>query len=92
MYRVLYWSTRGHHYLVGNPTVHPVDPPVPDGVGTTFPTIDAAQAWSLSDDGPASITYRIDIIDAAGALVRMGHRNGLNGTGKRWMWRDETVR
>lgn len=94
MFRVVAMSVRGDLYLMGNPSVHPINPPgqhegpVPAGVGSEFPTIADAQRYTRRDLGPISPYYQVRIVDQDGVTVVRGWRTGRGGTGRRWAWQD----
>lgn len=96
MFRVVAVSVRGHLYLMGSPSVHPINPPgqhdgpVPAGVGNEFPTIADAQRYTRRDLGPISSYYQVRVVDQDGATVMRGWRTGPGGTGRRWTWQDAT--
>lgn len=87
MFRVLARSVRGHSYLMGNPSVHPVETDaVPAGVGTTFGTLQNVRGFVLRKLNGLSCYYAVSVVDSAGVVVATGVRSGRNGTGKRWEW------
>lgn len=86
--RLLCVSVRGSHgYLVGNPTVHPVDldpAAVPAGVGTRFTNLDEIKHYVATELRDTSSFWQVRVIDEAGAVVMYGFRSGPGG---RWSWR-----
>ena len=90
MYRLLYVSIRGPRYLLGNPTVHPVDVAVPAGVGTRFATFDQIERHVAEELRGLSVFWRVEVVDEHGTVVRRGTRAGFNGTGERWTWQSTT--
>jgi hypothetical protein len=87
MFRIICVSVRGPRYLLGNPSVHPVDAP-PPGVGTLFTRVGQAQSYVRRHLAELSAYWRVEIIDECGAVVGYGTRTEHNGTGERWTWRD----
>jgi hypothetical protein len=92
MFRIIAVSVRGPQYLIGNPSVHPINPtgqsdgPVPDGVGTTFATLSQARRYTHTQLGPISLCYQVlycqvRVVDERGKQVIRGDR-----TGKQWAW------
>lgn len=92
MFRLIAVSVRGGLYLIGNPSVHPINPPgqfdvpVPAGVGTEFPTLADVKRYTRTELGPLSSYHQVRIVDETGAAVLRGVRAGRGGTGRRWMW------
>ncbi len=86
-YRLVMVSVRGHKYLAGNTTVHPVDE-VPAGVGTRFRTVSEVRRYVIRELTSLSSFYRVDIVDDTGDPVSRGTRSGPNGTGTTWTWVD----
>ncbi|MEV5691991.1 hypothetical protein [Micromonospora globbae] len=86
MFRILAVSTRGHRYLDGNPSAHPVTE-IPSDAGTRFPSL-AAVRQHVQREYPSSLSvfWRIEVIDEQGTVVSRGTRDGLNGAGSRWVW------
>jgi hypothetical protein len=97
MFRVVAVSVRGDLYLMGNPSVHPINPPgehdgpVPPGVGTTFASLTEAVRYTRRELGPISSYHQVRIVDEAGQMVMRGWRSGVGGTGKRWDWTKPTA-
>ncbi|MET7426643.1 hypothetical protein [Dactylosporangium sp. NPDC005555] len=89
-WRVLYVSIRGHRYLVGSPTVHPVDT-VPVSVGRRFASFGDIDRFARRDLRGLSALCSVEIVDDGGSVVRRGTRSGHNGTGNRWTWQDTTT-
>ncbi|WP_416901334.1 hypothetical protein [Micromonospora echinospora] len=85
MYRILAVSIRGHRYLEGNPTPHPITE-VPPGVGTRFPSLTAVEQHVQREYRNLSVVWRVEVIDEHGEVVSRGTRDGVNGTGSRWVW------
>ncbi|MFY1652774.1 hypothetical protein ACN27J_18025 [Solwaraspora sp. WMMB762] len=85
MLRILAVSVRGHRYLEGNPSVHPISE-VPAGTGTLFPDLTAVQRHVQREYRTLSVFWRVEVIDERGQIVSRGTRDGLNGTGNRWVW------
>ena len=92
MFRVVAVSVRGDLYLMGNPSVHPINPPgqhdgqVPDGVGTEFTSIVDAQRYTRTELGPLSSYHQVRVVGQAGTTVMRGSRTGRGGTGRSWTW------
>ncbi|MFI7492955.1 hypothetical protein ACIBXA_31740 [Micromonospora echinaurantiaca] len=86
MLRIVAVSVRGHRYLDGNPSPHPITE-VPAGVGTRFPDL-AAVHHHVHQAYPSGLSafWRIEVVDDQGRVVARGTRDGINGTGRRWMW------
>lgn len=86
--RLLCVSVRGSHaYLVGNPSVRPVDlgpAAVPAGVGTRFASLDEIKHYVATKLRGVSSVWQVRVIDEAGTVVMYGFRSG---TGGRWSWR-----
>ncbi|WP_460491704.1 hypothetical protein [Dactylosporangium cerinum] len=78
-------SVRGHRYLVGSPTVHPVDT-VPAGVGRRFASVDDVERYVRHDLRGVTALWQVQVVDDDGVIVRRGTRSGRNGTGGRWTW------
>ncbi|SCL20393.1 hypothetical protein GA0074692_0857 [Micromonospora pallida] len=85
MFRILAVSIRGHRYLEGNPTSHPITE-VPPGVGTRFPSLTAVKQHVQREYRSLSVVWRVEVIDERGEVVSRGTRDGVNGTGSRWVW------
>jgi hypothetical protein len=82
-YRLLVYSIRGHRYLVGNTTVHPVDE-IPAGVGTRFSSTSAVERYVRRELAGLSSYHAVEIVaDDGHALMR-----GVRSTGNTWAWRD----
>jgi hypothetical protein len=77
---------RGPKYLVGNPSVHPIDH-VPPGVGMSFATTEAAQTYVRREFASATAYWQAEIVNDNGAVIMRGFRNGYNATGRTWTWR-----
>jgi len=60
-YRLVMHSVRGHRYLVGNPTVHPVDEILP-GVGTRFSSTSAVERYARALDLLDMVAHRMQIL------------------------------
>jgi hypothetical protein len=88
MFRLVFVSVRGPRYLLGNPSVHPVDAAPPDA-GTRFATVEQIERYVQRHLTGLSVYWRVEIIDQGGAVVRHGTRTGRNGTGERWTWRNK---
>lgn len=88
-YRLLYVSVRGHRYLAGGPTVHPVDG-VPAGAGSTFGDFPAVEHHVRGELRGISAIHQVLVIDTDGTVVRRGHRSGPGGTRDRWTWHTPT--
>ena len=82
-YRLVVHVIRGHRYLVGNITVHPVDE-VPAGVGTRFASTGAVE-WCVRRALAGLFWYHAVELVADGGHVLM---RGVRGTGNTWIWRD----
>jgi hypothetical protein len=86
--RLLCVSVRGNHgYLVGNPTMHPVDlepAVVPAAVGTRFADLDEIKRFVATELRGLSAIWQVRVIDDDGAVVMDGFRAGR---GERWTWR-----
>lgn len=87
--RLLCVSVRG--YLVGNPTMHPVDlepatvpAVVPASVGTRFADLDEIKRFVATELRGLSAIWRVRVIDDGGAVVMDGFRTNH---GERWTWR-----
>lgn len=82
-YRLVVYSVRGHKYLAGNPTWHPVDE-IPPGVGTRFAStseVDRHVRRELA--GQSGFDAVAIVADDGHVLMR-----GVRGTGNTWAWRD----
>jgi hypothetical protein len=86
VYRIVVVSVRGPRYLVGNPSVHPIDH-VPPGVGTRFATTAQARTYVRREFASASAFWQAEIVNNSGAVVMRGFRGGYNATGRTWTWR-----
>jgi hypothetical protein len=86
-YRVVVYSIRGHKYLVGNTTVHPVDE-IPPGVGTRFTSTSAVQSYVRRELAGLSCYHAVAIVGDDGHTLMRGVRSGFNGTGNTWIWLD----
>ena len=86
-YRLVVHSIRGHKYLVGNTTVHPVDE-IPAGVGTRFSSTSAVEHYVRRELAGQSSCDAVEIVADDGRTVMRGVRSGINGTGNTWVWRD----
>jgi hypothetical protein len=84
-WRVLCVSVRGHRYLVGSPTVHPIDE-VPAQVGQRFTSHADVERYARHHLRGISALQQVEVIDDDGVTVRRGTRSGRNGTGERWTW------
>ncbi|GAB3147105.1 hypothetical protein GCM10027290_29870 [Micromonospora sonneratiae] len=85
MFRIVAVSVRGHRYLEGGPSVHPISE-VPAGVGTRFLDLTAVQHHVRREYRTLSVIWRVEVVNERGEVVSRGTRDGLNGTGSRWMW------
>ena len=92
--RLLCVSVRGNHgYLVGNPSVHPIDlepGTVPAGIGTRFTDLDAIKDYVRTELRGLGCYWQVRAVDDAGTVVTYGFRAGYNGTGETWTWRPAT--
>lgn len=86
-YRLVVYSVRGHRYLVGNTTVHPVDE-IPAGVGTRFDSTCAVERYVRRALAGLSCYDAVEIVAEDGRVLRRGVRSGMNGTGNTWIWCD----
>jgi hypothetical protein len=86
-YRLVVYSVRGHRYLVGNTTVHPVDE-IQDGVGTRFSSTSAVQSYVCRELAGLSCYHAVAIVDDDGHTLLRGVRSGFNATGDTWAWLD----
>ena len=86
-WRVLCVSVRGHRYLVGSPTVHPVDE-IPPAVGRRFASFQDIDRYVRQELRGISALHRVDVVDDHGTVVRYGTRDGRGGN--RWTWHDST--
>ena len=82
-YRLVVHSVRGHRYLVGNPTVHPVDEILP-GVGTRFSSTSAVERYARRELAGLSSYHAVEIVDDDGHTLMRGVRSTCNT----WAWRD----
>ncbi|MEU1761279.1 hypothetical protein [Micromonospora sp. NPDC005652] len=90
MFRILGLSVRGtHRYLEGG-GMHPIDldAPVPAGVGTEFPNLDAIKRHVPREYRGVSSIHQVQVVDRAGTVVMRGWRTGPGGTGEKWGWRE----
>jgi hypothetical protein len=87
MLRVVAVSVRGPKYLVGDPTVHDIEE-VPPGVGTPFASIAEVQHHVTREFRGLSVYWRVEVVDADGAVVWRGTRDGHRGTGPSWIWEE----
>lgn len=85
MLRILAVSVRGHRYLEGSPSVYPVSE-VLAGIGTLFSGLTAVQHHVQREYRTLSVLWRVEVINERGQVVSRGTRDGLNGTGNRWVW------
>lgn len=85
--RLLLHSVRGHTYLLGNPTVHPVDTAPPD-TGTTFNSHTDIRRYLRHQLRDLTFIHRVTVIDPAGKGICYAVRAGRDGTGNRWAWHD----
>lgn len=87
--RVLCVSVRGHRYLVGGPTVHPVDS-VPAGAGRRFASAADVERYVRHELRGIRALRQVEVVDDDGVVLRRGTRHGIrrgrNGTGERWIW------
>jgi hypothetical protein len=86
-YRLVMVSVRGHKYLLGNTTVHPVDE-IPPGIGTRFSNTSAVQDHVRRELAGLSCYHAVEIVADDGHALRRGERSGINSTGNTWVWRD----
>lgn len=84
--RVLCVSVRDHRYLVGGPTVHPVES-VPAGAGRRFASHDDVERYVRRELRGISDLWRVEVVDDDGVVLRRGTRSGRNGTSEPWTWR-----
>jgi hypothetical protein len=85
VFRIVMVSVRAARYLVGNPSVHPIDH-VPPGVGTRFATTSQAQAFVQREFRTISAYRHAEIVNDTGQIVMRGIRDGYNATGRTWSW------
>ena len=90
-YRLVVFSVRGHKYLVGNTTVHPVEEILP-GVGTRFSSPSAIDRYVRRELAGLSCYYAAQVVDDDGRVLMRGVRSGVNGTGNTWIWSDSRPR
>ena len=83
-YRLVVSSIRGHRYLVGNTTVHPVDE-IPAGVGTRFASTGAVERYVRRALAGQSCYHAVAIVADDGHVLT----RGVRGTGNTWIWREE---
>lgn len=88
MLRILAQSVRGGSYLIGNPSVHPIDGTAPADVGTTFATMAEVKRYVVRELAEVSSYHAVTVIDPQGEKVARGWRAGRGGTGKRWAWEE----
>lgn len=86
-YRLVVYSIRGHKYLVGNTTVHPVEE-IPAGVGTRFTSTSEVERYVRRALAGRSWCHAVAIVSDDGHALRRGVRSGFNGTGNTWIWRE----
>ena len=81
------YSVRGHRYLVGNTTVHPVDE-IQDGVGTRFSSTSAVQRYVRRESADQTGHHAAAIVAADGHALHLSVRSSINGTADTWIWLD----
>lgn len=89
--RLLLHSVRGHTYLLGNPTVHPIDTAPPE-VGTTFTSHTDIRRYLRHQLRDLTFIHQITVIDPTGKALSRATRTGRSGTGNRWTWHDNPTR
>lgn len=87
MFRILAVSVRDSaRYLIGNPSVHPIEGTAPAAVGAEFRTMANVRGYVRRELGAITSYWRVEVIDADGVVIGAGVRAGRGGTGKRWDW------